>query len=78
MNGAASTLESDTLIHILGIPLTDTVVIIVRKCAHLMEYIALGASMYFVTEDRSREMKDQDWKTNSRNANAMHGPLWQA
>ena len=78
MNGDASTLESDTLIHILGVPLTDTVVIVVRKCAHLIEYIVLGASMYFVTEDHSRKMQDQDRETKSRNANEMYGPFWKA
>ena len=51
MNGDMSTLESDALIRILGIPLTDIAVVVVRKCAHLMEYAALGASMYLLTDD---------------------------
>ena len=55
MDGDMSTLESDTLIRILGIPLTDTVVVVVRKCAHLTEYAVLGASMYLVTEDFTEE-----------------------
>ena len=76
MNGDASTLESDTLIHILGIPLTDTVVIVVRKCAHLIEYIVLGASMYFVTEDWHQAKKNQN--VESRITHALHGPLLKA
>ena len=78
MNGDESTLESDTLIHILGIPLTDTVVIVVRKCAHIIEYIVLGASIYFVTEDWYQAKKDQNQNAATRNANSLHKSLWQA
>lgn len=79
MDGDMSTLESDTLIRILGIPLTDTVVVVVRKCAHLTEYAVLGASMYLVTEDWQQAGTDRTDRTQEIKSRSLrYGPIWKA
>ena len=76
MNGDMSTLESDALIRILGLPLTDTMVVAVRKCAHLMEYAALGASMYLLTDDWQQARADRKQETRGRLS--LDGPFGKA
>ena len=72
-----STLESDALIRILGLPLTDTAVVVVRKCAHLMEYAALGASMYLLTDNWQQARADRKTEMWSRlSLDGSFGKAW--
>jgi hypothetical protein len=66
MSGDASALENDMLSRIMRIPLTDTAVIVVRKCAHLVEYMVLGVSMCFAVEDGAQARQDQNQSAESR------------